>query len=383
MRSGQREGAALRMIAAAALFASAMAWGAERASATLPQFASQVPTLAPLLKEITPAVVNIAVRGRVKEENPLFQDPFFRQFFNLPRQVEKEVQATGSGVIVDSFRGYILTNNHVVDHAVAIEVTTKDNKRYSARLVGKDAETDIAVLQISAASSLKALTLGDSSKVQVGDFVLAIGNPFGLGQTVTSGIVSALGRNNLGIEGYEDFIQTDASINPGNSGGALVDLQGNLIGINTAILSPGGGNIGIGFAIPVNIARRVMGELIAHHQVQRGRIGVSLQDLTPEVATALHTTRESGAVIASVEAASPAAQAGIQTGDIVIDVNGEPMRSAAALRNRIGLTSPGSQLKITVDRNGEAYTVLLRVGVRREKTSGNLSPTDPLLGSAE
>jgi Do/DeqQ family serine protease len=328
------------MTAAIALFVSAMAWGVEPASATLPQFASQVPTLAPLLKEITPAVVNIAVRGRVKEENPLFQDPFFRQFFNLPRQVEKEVQATGSGVIVDSFRGYILTNNHVVDHAVAIEVTTKDNKRYSARLVGKDAETDIAVLQISAASNLKAITFGDSSKVQVGDFVLAIGNPFGLGQTVTSGIVSALGRNNLGIEGYEDFIQTDASINPGNSGGALVDLQGNLIGINTAILSPGGGNIGIGFAIPVNIARRVMGELIAHRQVQRGRIGVSLQDLTPEVATALHTTRESGAVIASVEAASPAAQAGIQTGDIVIDVDGEPVRSAAALHNRIGLTPP-------------------------------------------
>ncbi len=236
---------------------------APAALATMPPFAGQqIPTLAPLLRQVTPAVVNIAVRGRVREENPLFQDPFFQQFFDMPPQLEREVQATGSGVIVDARRGYVLTNNHVVENAEVIEVTTKDNRRFRARVVGRDPRTDIALLRIPPAPSLVALPFGDSDKLQVGDFVVAIGNPFGLGQTVTSGIVSALGRSNLGIEQDEDFIQTDASINPGNSGGALVDLRGQLVGINTAILSPGGGNVGIGFAIPANVARRVMLEIL-------------------------------------------------------------------------------------------------------------------------
>jgi serine protease Do len=235
----------------------------DRAWATLPSFAGQqIPTLAPLLRQVTPAGVNIAVRGRIREDNPLFQDPFFQQFFDLPPQLEREVQATDSGVIVDAARGYVLTNSHVIEHAVTIQVTTKDNRRFAARLVGADPRTDIAVLRISGGSSLAALPFGDSDKLQVGDFVLAIGNPFGLGQTVTSGIVSALGRSNLGIDEEENFIQTDASINPGNSGGALVDLRGQLIGINTAILSPGGGNVGIGFAIPANTARRVMRQIL-------------------------------------------------------------------------------------------------------------------------
>jgi hypothetical protein len=218
------------------------------ASATIPDFASpQAPSLAPLLREVTPAVVNISVRGRVKEDNPLYQDPVFRQFFDVPKQLERQVQATGSGVIVDAERGYVLTNNHVVENASSIQIATKDGQRFNAKIVGRDPPTDVAVIQIQNGSGLKALPLGDSDKLEVGDFVVAIGNPFGLGQTVTSGIVSALGRSGLGIEGYEDFIQTDASINPGNSGGALVNLRGQLIGINTAILAPGGGNVGIGF----------------------------------------------------------------------------------------------------------------------------------------
>src|SRR5262249_17500787 len=222
-----------------------------------------VPSLAPMLARVTPGVVNIAVKGKVREENPLLQDPFFRRFFNLPQKSqpeERETQATGSGVIVDAANGYVLTNGPAVDTATRIDVTTNANRRFTARLLGRDPDTDVALLQVPA-ESLTAVPMGDSDRLQVGDFVLAVGNPFGLGQTVTSGIVSALGRSGLGIEGYEDFIQTDASINPGNSGGPLVNLQGQVVGINTAILAPGGGNIGIGFAVPISMARRVMDQL--------------------------------------------------------------------------------------------------------------------------
>jgi S1-C subfamily serine protease len=220
---------------------------------------SAIPTLAPMLREVTPGVVNIATRARGPSENPLLRDPFFRRFFDIPDQPDqpRETSATGSGVIVDARRGYVLTNNHVVEEADAIEVTTKDNQRFRARLIGRDPGTDVAVLQIQG-QGLQALPFGDSDRLEVGDYVVAIGNPFGLGQTVTSGIVSALGRGGLRVEGYEDFIQTDASINPGNSGGALVDLRGRLVGLNTAILAPSGGNVGIGFAVPINMARAVM-----------------------------------------------------------------------------------------------------------------------------
>jgi S1-C subfamily serine protease len=247
-----------------------------------------VPTLAPMLREVTPGVVNIAVRARVPSENPLLKDPFFRRFFDIPNVPEqpRETSATGSGVIVDARRGYVLTNNHVVEEADAIEVTTRDNQRFRARLVGRDPGTDVAVLQIQG-QGLQAVPLGDSDRLEVGDYVVAIGNPFGLGQTVTSGIVSALGRGGLRVEGYEDFIQTDASINPGNSGGALVDLRGRLIGINTAILAPSGGNVGIGFAVPINMARAVMDQIIEYGEVRRGRIGIAVQDLTPEIAKAM------------------------------------------------------------------------------------------------
>ncbi len=348
------------MLLGAAAFASAP--HPALAGAPIPE-ATGIPTLAPMLARITPGVVNIAVRGRVREQNPLAQDPFFRQFFNLPQGQlprERETQATGSGVIVDPARGYILTNGHVVENATRIEVTTKDNRRFTARLIGRDSDTDIAVLQIPA-EGLTAVPLGDSERLQVGDFVLAIGNPFGIGQTVTSGIVSALGRSGLDIEGYEDFIQTDASINPGNSGGPLVNLQGQCVGINTAILAPGGGNIGIGFAVPIDMARRVMDEIIRYGKVKHGRIGVAIQDLTPDLAEALHTTHTEGAVIARVDRDSPAAKAGLRAGDLVLTIDGVPVRSGTQLRNTIGLTGIGSNVNLTIDRRGKQYSVQVLV----------------------
>src|ERR1700757_914942 len=320
-----------------------------------------VQTLAPVVSRITPGVVGISVRGRVREDNPLFQDPMFRRFFNLQQQpIERETEATGSGGIVDAAQGYVLTNSHVTENGNSIEVTTKDGRRLNARLIGRDPETDIAVLQIPAAG-LTAVPMGDSDRLQVGDFVLAVGNPFGLGQTVTSGIVSALGRTGLGIEGYEDFIQTDASINPGNSGGPLVDLLGRVIGINTAILAPSGGNVGIGFAVPINIARQVMAQLISGGEIKRGRIGVAIQDLTPDIAQALGTTRTQGAVMARVEPGSPAERAGLRTNDLGVAINGAPMRSGTELRNRVGLSRIGDEVELTVERGGAERTVAVRI----------------------
>jgi Do/DeqQ family serine protease len=323
-----------------------------------------VQTLAPVVSRITPGVVGISVRGRVREDNPLLQDPMVRRFFNLQQQpVEHETQATGSGVIVDAAQGYVMTNAHVVENASNIEVTTKDNRRLTAKLIGRDSDTDIAVLQIPS-GSLTAVPIGDSDRLQVGDFVLAIGNPFGLGQTVTSGIISALGRSGLGIEGpegYEDFIQTDASINPGNSGGPLVDLQGRVVGINTAILAPGGGNIGIGFAVPINMARQVMDQLVNYGEIKRGRIGVAIQDLTPDLAQALGTRHTQGAVIARVEPGSPAERAGLRTNDLVVAINGAPMRSGTELRNRVGLSRIGDEVELTVERGGAERNVTVRI----------------------
>jgi Do/DeqQ family serine protease len=345
-----------------------------RAAAPIPEFSGGVvPSLAPMLKNVTPGVVNIAVKAREKIQNPLLEDPFFRRFFNVPQgqQSYAETQATGSGVIVDAAEGYVLTNAHVVANETSIAVTTKDNRRFAAKLVGRDTETDVAVLKISG-EHLTALPLGDSDKLQVGDFVVAIGNPFGLGQTVTSGIVSALGRN-LGIEGYEDFIQTDASINPGNSGGALVDLKGNLIGINTAILAPGGGNIGIGFAVPINMARKVMDQVIRYGEVKRGRIGVSIQDLTPDLALAMNTKQTTGAVIAKVEPGSAADHAGLKSGDLVISANGVGVRSGTQLRDAIGLTRVGDDVNLVVDRNGNERNVSVKVEMAQQ-TAGRTEP---------
>jgi Do/DeqQ family serine protease len=319
-------------------------------------------TIAPVVSRVTPGVVGISVRGRMREDNPLLQDPLFRRFFNLQQQqpIERETEATGSGVIVDAAQGYVLTNAHVVENATSIEVTTKDDRRLKARLIGRDPETDIAVLQIPA-GGLTAVPIGDSDRLQVGDFVLAVGNPFGLGQTVTSGIVSALGRTGLGIEGYEDFIQTDAAINPGNSGGPLVDLQGRIIGINTAIEAPSGGNVGIGFAVPINIARQVMEQLINHGEIKRGRIGVAIQDLSPDVAQALGTAYTQGAVIAKVEPGSAAERAGLRTSDLVVAVNGIPIHNGAELKNHVVLAKIGDEVNLTVIRGGSERTVAVRI----------------------
>ncbi len=333
------------------------------ASAALPMAVGNtaMPSLAPLLKEVTPAVVNISVLSKsALEDNPLFRDPFFRRFFDAPERREPQISA-GSGVIVDAIKGYVLTNNHVIKNAQQILVTLKDRRQLEAKLVGADPGTDIALLKIDA-KNLTAIPIGDSDALNVGDFVVAIGNPFGLGQTVTSGIVSALGRTGLNIEGYEDFIQTDASINPGNSGGALINLSGDLIGINTAIIGPSGGNVGIGFAVPTNMAKQVMEQLVKNGEMRRGRIGMETQDVTPDVAKALNVSMNPpAAVVTNVDADSPAEKAGLKARDVIIGVNGKPIRSSADVRNRIGLVPVGEQVEFKFLRDGATKTAKVKV----------------------
>jgi serine protease Do len=326
----------------------------------------RVPTLAPLVKEVTPAVVNISVDGKVRQDNPLYQNPRSRDFSDVPKQIERQVSATGSGVIVDAQRGYVMTANHVVEHADVAQIRTKDGRKFAARLVGRDPATDIALLQIEDPTDLKAIAFGNSDALEVGDFVIAVGNPFGLGQTVTSGLVSALGRTGLGKQGYEDFIQTDAAINPGNSGGALISLRGELVGINTAILSPGGGNVGIGFAVPINMARRVMEQLVRSGRVDRGRIGLTLLDLD-----APNDGRIQGARVADVSAGSPAERAGLRKGDIIVKANDMPVHSATQVRNLIGLTPVGQRVRLVFERDralGNATVEVAPVAEERTRT---------------
>ena len=339
-----------------------------------------LPTLAPLVNEVTPAVVNISVITRSPiEDNPLFRDPFFRRFFNLPDRPQRQEQAAGSGVIVDAARGYVLTNNHVIKDAEQAIVTLKDRRQFQAKLVGTDPGTDIAVLQIPA-GNLSAIRLGDSDQLQVGDYVIAIGNPFGIGQTVTSGIVSALGRSGLTPEGYEDFIQTDASINPGNSGGALINLRGELIGINTAIIGPSGGNVGIGFAVPSNMARAVMNQIVRYGEVRRGRLGIEMGDLTPDIAKKLGVAAQEGAVIGRIQPGSPAEKAGLRERDVVVAVNGRPIRSSAELHARLGLTPVGDEVELRVTRGTETRTVRARVAAPQDLTSAAGQPVPQLAG---
>jgi Do/DeqQ family serine protease len=359
----------LRFSFAAAALAVAVA-GTPAYSASPPASASNsvagpMPSLAPIVKRVSPAVVNIATRGTIKQSpgqrNPLLDDPFFRRFFDVPpdsRVRERPFRSLGSGVIVDAKNGYIITNHHVVENAAEITITLFDDRTFSAKVIGSDEGADIAVLQAKQ-PNLIAMALGDSSKLEVGDYVVAIGNPFGLQHTVTAGIVSALGRTGINPDGggYEDFIQTDASINPGNSGGALVNLRGELIGINSAILSNGGGNIGIGFAIPVNMVKGVMDQLITYGEVKRGVLGVQLYDLTPDIAKQYGLSDTSGVLVAGVAQGSAAERAGIQTGDIITTLNGTNMKNRAELRNAIGILHLGDKVEVGLLRDGKPRTI--------------------------
>ena len=367
-------------LAAIALLAAARV----PAATTLPASVGDtpLPSLAPIIKRISPAIVNVATRGTIKEraaQNPLLDDPLFRRFFDVPqnggRGRERPFQSAGSGVIFDAADGYILTNAHVVANASEITVTLQDGRDLQATVVGSDEPSDVAVLKVKA-DHLTQIALGDSTKVEVGDFVIAIGNPFGLHNTVTSGIISGLGRSNISSDDYEDFIQTDASINPGNSGGALVNLRGELIGINTAILSGSGGNIGIGFAIPVNMARSVTDQLVRYGTVKRGLLGVSTYTVSSDIAQVYGLAHAEGALVTQVVTGSAADRAGIRTGDIILAVNGSPVKSPTELRNSIGLMRVGDHVELELLRDGKTRRVSAVIAAAPTLETAVLKPAD-------
>ena len=305
----------------------------------------------------------------------------FGVFFDVPQQQrERKRTGLGSGVVIDADKGHIITNNHVIESADNIVVTLSDGRKLDAVVIGRDEGADIAVIQVEA-DNLTEIKIANSEELRVGDFVVAIGNPFGLAQTVTSGIVSALGRSRLGIESYEDFIQTDASINPGNSGGALVNLRGELVGINTAIVGPSGGSVGIGFAIPVNMAQQITAQLIEHGEVKRGRLGFTAQDLTQDLAQAFDIDQKNGVVVASVEVDSAAAKAGMKTGDVIVAINDEPVKDSADVRNTIGLLRVGTEIKLDIVRNGKAMQLSALITERRTKTISSRDISKQLAGA--
>jgi serine protease Do/serine protease DegQ len=319
-----------------------------------------LPSLAPMLERTSPAVVNIATFTTYEVRNPLLDDPFFRRFFNVPNR-QRRTRSAGSGVVVDAGSGYIVTNHHVVARADEIAVTLSDGRTLEAELVGADEQVDLAVLKVEP-DELTEIRFANSDKVRVGDFVVAIGNPFSLSQTVTSGIVSALGRSGLGIEGYEDFIQTDASINPGNSGGALVDLRGRLVGINTAIIAPGGGNVGIGFAIPANMVQAIMDQLIEHGETQRGYVGLAVQELNSQLAEAFGVELGDGVLVLDVEPDSPASDAGLREGDIVTVVNGRKIRKESDYYNGTAIIFVGDEVELEYIRDNRRRSITLEIG---------------------
>jgi serine protease Do len=323
-------------------------------------------TFAPIAKKVVPSVVNISSSRviRTQELYPFMDDPLFRRFFGpIPRELRE--RSLGSGVVV-SPDGYVLTNNHVVEGANDIEVSFGDESQIPARIIGTDARTDVAVVKLDR-NGLTPMILADSSAVEVGDVVLAVGNPFGIGRTVTMGIVSATSRGNLGIETEEDFIQTDAAINPGNSGGALVNTRGELIGISTAILSPTGGNLGIGFAVPSNKARFVMEQIAKSGKVRRGYLGVTIQNLTPDLAKRLGITNDHGALIRDVESGSPAERAGLRPGNVVVEINGKPVTDGRDLQRALSEASPGSAVTLTIIRDGRQNHISVTLGEEQER----------------
>ncbi len=328
-----------------------------------------VTSLAPLVETVSPAVVNIRVSQTVARRNP-FGDDAFRRFFGFPDSPggQQQVQSAGSGVIVDAERGYILTNHHVVAEADEIQISLIDGEILDAEVIGSDPATDIAVIKVEA-NGLTDMPIGDSESARVGDFVIAIGNPFGLGHTVTSGIISAVGRTGISRDGYEDFIQTDASINPGNSGGALVNMNGELIGINSAIISRSGGNVGIGFAVPTEIASSIMGQILDFGEVRRGLLGVRIQTIDAEMAEALETNVTSGALITNIEPESAAEEAGLEVGDIIVEVNDEKVDGAAELRNTIGLLRSGDTVDIKYVRDSEPRSTTAQLGQQQTAAS--------------
>jgi Do/DeqQ family serine protease len=345
-----------------------------------------VPSLAPIVKKASPAVVNIATRGTLREQrrNPLLEDPFFRRFFDTPEQGtrERQFQSAGSGVIVDARNGYIITNAHVVEMADEITVTLLDDRQIKATVLGRDKPSDVALLKITA-NNLTEMPLADSSKAEVGDFVLAIGNPFALNHTVTSGIISALGRSDGNVETYQDFIQTDAPINPGNSGGALVNLYGQLVGVNTAIFSGSGGNIGIGFAIPSNMVKAVMSQLVQYGEVKRGMLGVQLANqFTQEIAESLGLENAHGALVSEVVDGGAADKAGIKAGDVITSLNGRNIANSAELRNSIGLLRIGEKVDISLLREGKPRRVTAVIGERTGATADAAAEIHPALEGA-
>lgn len=361
-----------------------------QAHAALPFFdgeGRQLPSLAPIVERVNPAVVNISTFTTKTVRNPMMDDPFFRRFFGGPggqfqSPQKRRTQSAGSGVIIDAKNGTVITNHHVIAGADEIHVGLHDNRSFKAELVGSDPEVDIAILKIEA-DDLSELTMADSDSLRQGDFVVAIGNPFGLENTVTTGVVSALGRSGLGIEGYENFIQTDASINPGNSGGALINLRGDLVGINTAIIAPSGGNVGIGLAIPMNMAKNSLDQIVEHGEVKRGQLGVHIQDLTQEMAIALDLDeQQQGVIVAKVREGSAAEKAGIVADDVIIAVNGKAMTSASELRNAVGSKRIGDKLKVELLRDGKKKKLNVEVGVTEGRIA-NAAGLHPALDGAK
>lgn len=331
-----------------------------QAAASIPgQVAGQapLPSLAPMLEKVLPAVVSVRVEGTAVQSQNIPEE--FKKFFgdDLPEGPSQPFEGLGSGVIIDAAKGYVLTNNHVINQAQKISIQLNDGREFDAKLIGSDDQSDIALLQIQNPSKLTQITIADSDKLRVGDFAVAVGNPFGLGQTATSGIISALGRSGLNLEGLENFIQTDASINRGNSGGALINLNGELIGINTAILAPGGGSVGIGFAIPSNMARTLAQQLIDFGEIKRGLLGIKGTEMTADIAKAFKLDVQRGAFVSEVMPNSGSAKAGIKSGDIITSLNGKPLTSFAELRSRIATTEPGTKVKLGLLRNGKPLEV--------------------------